>query len=85
MIVLRNAGVVVFNMCMNYICTVYHLFIDQYKEIMNFGKPVKCQCNFLKSHIYDYSPNNYGLGVLCSYNAHQNFNITNPTGYLQLY
>lgn len=62
MIVLRNAGVVVFNICMNYICTVYHLFIDQYKVLMNFEKPVKCQCNFLKYmyHEYDHSPKDYG-------------------------
>lgn len=87
MIVLRNAGVVVFNICMNYICTVYHLFIDQYKVLMNFRKPVKCQCNFLKYHEYDHSPKDYGLGMLCSYtcNAHQNFNITNPIGNLQRY
>lgn len=46
---------------------------------MNFGKPVKSQCNFLKYHEYDHSPKDYGLGMLCSFtcNAHQNFNITN--------
>lgn len=54
---------------------------------MNFGKPVKSQCNFLKYHEYDHSPKDYGLGMFCSFtcNAHQNFNITNPIGNFQRY